>query len=87
MTRWAKSFQWTDASRDPASNAVNNAAQYTLSGLPASTRYNVYTNGALLYTGTNSGGSGTLNLTNISLQPSATVLVGLPAAGTIALLR
>ena len=86
--RWNRSFQWTDDSRDQASNGVNNVAQYALSGLPPYAIYNVYTNSALAALRTNSGILGTLNLSGAALRPSLSVFVEfIPPNGTVVTVR
>lgn len=87
VTTWNKSFQWTDTSRDAASNALNNTARYTLSGLSPGTSYSVYTNGGLMIAKTNGAEGGVITLSSLALTPSMEVRVSPASTGTMIMVR
>ncbi len=89
VSAWSASRMiWTDQSADAtATNALANAATYTVTNLPPLTPYGVLTNGATWLAKTNSTAAGTLTLANVPLNPDVTVEVASTARGTLIAIR
>ncbi len=87
VSRWRRSFEWTEDSRDQNGNPLANVADYVLSGVPPTSGYAVYTNGVLAQSRIESDAFGTLAVCGVALAPSATVRVEAMPAGTVLQVR